>query len=168
VLSIPIPRCVLNSPAFKIFIIQGVGPVPNAGLNLLLRMARSFKHFYDITHFHLKLSIMNYRDYQKCIEACLQCAAACNHCASCCLQEKDVKMMVSCIQLDMECAAVCYNVAQLMSLGSHRANEFCSLCAEICTECADECGKHDNDHCRECANACHKCAEECMQMTEHV
>ena len=102
------------------------------------------------------------------MEACLQCVAACNHCASSCLKEKDVKMMVSCIQLDMECAAVCYNAAQLMSLGSTRADALCRLCAEICADCAGECSKHDNDHCRECANACHKCAEECMQMTEQA
>jgi len=69
-----------------------------------------------------------------------------------------------CIQLDMECAAVCYNAAQLMSLGSRKAEEFCRLCAEMCQECAAECGKHDNKHCQECAKACRECAEECMHM----
>ncbi|HEY4151434.1 MAG TPA: four-helix bundle copper-binding protein, partial [Chitinophagaceae bacterium] len=66
---------------------------------------------------------MSFNEYKKCIDACLQCAAVCNHCAASCLQEKDVKMMVKCIQLDLECAAICYTAAQLMSLGSSRAED---------------------------------------------
>lgn len=73
-------------------------------------------------------------------------------------------MMAKCIQLDMECAAACYNAAQLMSLGSSRAEDFCRLCAELCQACAEECAKHDNEHCRECAEACRLCAEECLHM----
>lgn len=72
--------------------------------------------------------------------------------------------MARCIQLDMECAAVCYSAAQLMSLGSGRAEDYCRMCAELCHECALECGKHDNEHCQECALACQECARECMQM----
>ena len=108
---------------------------------------------------------MNYHDYKKCIDACLESAAICNHCASSCLKEKEVKMMARCIQLDMECADICYTAARLMSLGSTRAEEYCRLCADICSECADECSRHDNEHCRECAEACRHCAEECLQMT---
>ena len=74
----------------------------------------------------------NYHDYKSCIEACLQCAAICNHCASSCTKEEDVKMMAGCIQLDMECAAICYAAAQLMSLGSSKAEELCRICADIC------------------------------------
>lgn len=76
-------------------------------------------------------------------------------------------MMARCIQLDMECAAVCYAAAQLMSLGSERAKEFCRLCADICEACATECDMHANmgmEHCRECADACRKCAEACRAM----
>ena len=76
-------------------------------------------------------------------------------------------MMARCIQLDMECASVCYSTAQLMSLGSDRAKEFCRLCADICNECADACEKHAKmgmEHCRECAVACRTCAAECIQM----
>src|SRR5664279_232334 len=85
---------------------------------------------------------MNYHDYQDCIQACLACAAICNHCASSCLKEENPKMMALCIQLDMECASVCYNAAQLMSLGSSRAQRICKICAEICTDCANECEQH--------------------------
>ncbi len=105
-----------------------------------------------------------YHSYQVCIEACLKCAAICNHCASSCTQEDDVKMMANCIQLDMECAAACYAAAQLMSLGSEKAKDFCLLCADICEACAAECGKHENEHCRECADACTACAAACRKM----
>ena len=73
-------------------------------------------------------------------------------------------MMAGCIQLDMECAALCYLSAQLMSLGSSRAEEICRTCAEVCEECGNECGKHKNEHCQECAEMCHRRAEECRQM----
>ena len=107
----------------------------------------------------------SYEKWQACIEACLQCAAVCNHCASSCTQEDDVKMMARCIQLDMECAAICYSAAQLMSLGSSRAEEVCRICAQICQDCGDECGKHEMKHCKECAEVCYRCAEECRSMT---
>jgi len=63
---------------------------------------------------------------------------------SSCTQEEDVKMMAKCIQLDMECAAICYAAAQLMSLGSEKAKEICTLCAGICETCGNECAKHSH------------------------
>ena len=84
--------------------------------------------------------------------------------APACLQEEDVKMMASCTQLDMECAAICYAAAQLMSVGSSKATEICSLCADICESCGAECGRHNTGHCKECAEACRQCAEECRKM----
>ncbi|MGI8950518.1 MAG: four-helix bundle copper-binding protein [Chitinophagaceae bacterium] len=107
----------------------------------------------------------NYHTYQSCIEACLKCASICNHCASSCTQEEDVKMMARCIQLDMECSAACYAAAQLMSLGSNQAKEICMICAQLCDDCGNECGKHKHmEHCQECAESCRKCAEECRKM----
>ena len=105
-----------------------------------------------------------YNTYQNCIEACLKCAAICNHCASSCAQEDDVKMMATCIQLDMECAAICYASAQLMSLGSDKAKQVCRICADICEQCGNECGKHQTEHCQECSRVCKQCAEECRKM----
>ncbi len=108
--------------------------------------------------------ITGYHTYKVCIDACLECAAICNHCASSCTKEDNVEMMSNCIQLDMECAAACYASAQLMSLGSTKAKDFCQLCAEICEACGMECGKHESEHCEECAQACKMCAEECRRM----
>jgi hypothetical protein len=75
-------------------------------------------------------------------------------------------MMARCIQLDMECAALCYASAQLMSLGSSHAMMLCSLCADACDACGEECAKHENAHCQECAERCRKCAEECRSMKQ--
>jgi UDP:flavonoid glycosyltransferase YjiC (YdhE family) len=47
-------------------------------------------------------------------------------------------MMARCIQLDIECAAICYAAAQVMSLGSEKAKEFCRICADICEQCGNE------------------------------
>ena len=114
---------------------------------------------------HLKHAFMNYHDYESCIQACLDCAAVCNHCASSCLKEENPKMLALCIQLDMECAAACYHAAQQMSLGSSRAKQYGRICAEICTECANECEKHGKmgmEHCNECARACRACIKQCL------
>lgn len=105
-----------------------------------------------------------YHQYKRCIDACLQCAAVCNHCAVSCTREEHIKMMARCIELDMQCAAICYAAAQLMSTGSNKAKDICSICAAICKDCGDECAKHQTEHCRECAGICHSCAEECSRM----
>jgi hypothetical protein len=110
----------------------------------------------------------NYHSYKAYIDACLKCAAICNHCAASCLKEDDVEMMRRCIQLDMECAAVCYAAAQLMSLGSEKAQDMCKLCATICATCANECSHHDNEHCRECAETCRECADLCTVMAQGI
>ena len=73
-------------------------------------------------------------------------------------------MMAACISLDMQCAAVCYAAAQLMSLGSEQALQVCTICADLCRACAEECSKHQHEHCQECAAICRACAEECSKM----
>lgn len=83
-------------------------------------------------------------------------------------RKENLQRMAHCIQLDMECAVICYHAAQLMSLGSDRAEEFCRTCTQMCIACANECDQHDNEHCRECAKACRRCAEICADMVELV
>jgi hypothetical protein len=64
----------------------------------------------------------------------------------------------------MDCAAICRMAAAYMARGSDFAVQMCRLCAEICTACAAECGKHRMDHCQACAQACTRCAEACEAM----
>jgi hypothetical protein len=102
--------------------------------------------------------------FNACIEACNMCAVACNHCAASCLNESDVKMMARCIALDIDCAQICALAAATMSRGSDHSKAICTLCADICQSCGDECAKHQMAHCQQCAKACLKCAEECRKM----
>ena len=103
--------------------------------------------------------------YQKSIDACIECATMCNHCAVSCLEEKDVQQLTKCIRLDLDCAIICRVTAELMSLSSAYSSELAELCATVCTACAQECQKHaDMEHCNECADACRKCAEEIMKV----
>jgi hypothetical protein len=107
---------------------------------------------------------MSHEKYKSCIEACQHCVITCINCAAMDLKEEHVNHMTRCIRLDLECAAICQASAQLMTLGSAHAHEHCRLCAKLCTECAEECEKHDNAHCKLCAEACRKCAAECLKM----
>ena len=109
---------------------------------------------------------MSHKQYQKCIDACIECATICNHCAISCLEEKDVQYLTKCIRLDLECAVICRAAAELMSLDSRYSKEVCQLCATICDACAEICEQHANmgmEHCRECAEACRACAKETME-----
>lgn len=93
-----------------------------------------------------------------------ECAAACYHCANSCLGEKDVQMMTACIKLDMDCAQICTTAAGFVSRGSAHASHILKECAEICTQCAQECEKHTHmEHCRHCAEICRRCAEACLK-----
>ena len=109
---------------------------------------------------------MHSQKFNACIGACHACVVACNHCAASCLQESDVKMMAYCIALDMDCAQICALAAAAMSRGSEHGKAICTLCADICQSCGDECAKHQMAHCQQCAEACLKCAEECRKMTK--
>jgi hypothetical protein len=99
-----------------------------------------------------------------CIKACYDCAVECDHCAVACLQEENVKMLARCIELDMYCADVCRMAAAFMARSDEYTKRVCSLCAEICEDCAKECAQHEHDHCKICAEACYRCAEECRKM----
>ncbi len=114
---------------------------------------------------------MTNQQFQKCIDACIECATACNHCAVSCLEEKEVQHLVKCIRLDLECAIICRAAAELMSLNSSYSKDVCQLCATICNDCAEICEQHANmgmEHCRECAEACRACAKETMEVYQNL
>lgn len=99
--------------------------------------------------------------YKACIEACLRAYASTQFCAASCLKEEHLEGMRNCIQLDHECASICLATADLLTVQSPFVFSLLPLCAEICSSCAMECEKHDNEHCQECAILCKHCAEEC-------
>jgi hypothetical protein len=73
-------------------------------------------------------------------------------------------MMAHCIALDIDCAQICALAAAAMSRGSEHSQAICTLCADMCQSCADECVKHQMAHCQQCAQACQDCAKECRNM----
>lgn len=92
------------------------------------------------------------------------CMKACNYCYDACLHEEDVNMMAQCIRLDRECADICNYLEAAIARNSPFIKQIASVCADICTACAEECNKHDHDHCQQCAKACTSCAEACKQV----
>lgn len=109
---------------------------------------------------------MQHENLASCIKACYDCATECNQCFASCLKEQDVKMLARCIALDIDCAQACAMAAAAVSRGSENAKLFCTLCAEICDRCAQECELHKQmEHCAKCAEACRRCAQECRRMS---
>lgn len=108
---------------------------------------------------------MSHEKFKSCIDACNACATACEHCASEDLKENDVKKMIDCINLDRECSSICRTAAHIMSMGGKFSKDICTLCANACDACADECEKHTGmKHCVACAAECRNCAKECRKM----
>jgi len=92
-----------------------------------------------------------------------ECAAQCNHCADACLDEPDVKKMVTCIRLDTVCSAACTAAAKALAVDIDESAELVKACRTICERCADECAQHSADHCQKCAELCLKCAKACAE-----
>jgi len=72
--------------------------------------------------------------------------------------------MAHCIANDIDCAQVCRLAAAVIARASVHASGFCSLCAQVCSACAEECGKHRMEHCQRCAQMCRNCAAGCQKM----
>ena len=100
---------------------------------------------------------------EKILESLSNCINHCNWCADACLDEENVKMMVSCIRTDRACAAVCSAAADVLATKYDNVQGLMKYCAEICEACAKECEQHKADHCKKCAQACRECAEACRK-----
>ena len=98
---------------------------------------------------------------EKLIHALGNCINHCNYCADACLEEEDVKAMATCIRIDKVCAEVCSTLNQVLATNYKNVDALVNYCIEVCTDCADECGKHEHDHCQECAKACKHCVDAC-------
>lgn len=101
---------------------------------------------------------------QTCIDACAKCAQICEECFNMCLQEADVKARGNCIKTLQDCAEICTTSACFMSRQSGSIKEVCTLCADICEKCANECAMFKDQHCQSCADTCRQCANECRNM----
>jgi hypothetical protein len=104
---------------------------------------------------------------QDCINECLTCHSICLETVTHCLQMGGKHAEASHIRLLLDCAEICQTSANFMLRGSELHNRTCSVCAEICARCADECeriGAGDELMMR-CAEACRRCAQSCQSMS---
>lgn len=69
---------------------------------------------------------------EKLIHALGNCINHCNYCADACLDEENVKMMVTCIRTDRACAEVCSTLNQLLATGFKEVDDLVRYCAKIC------------------------------------
>jgi hypothetical protein len=99
-----------------------------------------------------------------CIDLCQRCGRACEECFAMCLKEADAHARLMCIQHLKDCADLCFLAVKYMSSGSMHTKALCALCAEVCDQCAMECGKFKDQHCQDCAKICHECADQCRAM----
>jgi hypothetical protein len=95
------------------------------------------------------------KNYQKFIDACLECLVTCERCITDCVASGNK----DCILLCRDCADLCALTARFEARGSDFSQELFSLCAEVCKECSVECAIHASHSvfCKECAIACKKC-----------
>ncbi len=112
--------------------------------------------------------------YKNCIDACFDVVKAAERCGfECCHKEskesKECSTEKHC-STDKHCCAskhcctLCADVCTLV--GRMTARGFCSkdlyeLCAKICDDCANHCGKVDHEYTKACALAAKKCADAC-------
>ena len=109
---------------------------------------------------------MNHLKYQGCIVSCTDCAIECSRCEYDCLNEDNASLLVKCLKLTRDCADFCFLAVRAMASNSEFVKEICSLCAEICISCANECEKQSHIYnCLECEAKCRMCAIECHKMS---
>ena len=101
---------------------------------------------------------------QSCIDSCNKCVQICEECFTMCLNEEDVKERIHCIKSLQDCAEVCSLAVKVMARDSHMTYDLCRFCAKVCEDCAEHCGKFEDEHCQICAKTCRECAEECRKM----
>lgn len=99
----------------------------------------------------------------ECIDICFEAAQASEWCATACTRmgEED---MARCIELCRDVADITTLHARMMARDSDYSSAVAATCADLCTACADECDKHDEDHCQVCADVLRECADSCRDM----
>lgn len=100
------------------------------------------------------------------------CAAACSHCAkvclktlhTSCLQLGGIHVRLEHVQLMTDCVMICNLAADFMIRQSARHLDICTICADLCEECATDCESMTGME--ECAHACRQCADSCRSMIQ--
>ena len=98
-----------------------------------------------------------------CVDACLNCYVSClSGFSGHCLVVGGPHVEAGHARLMLACAEICRTSAHFMLLGTPHHKHTCAECAEICTQCAQDCERLDGM--QDCAEACRRCAETCRAM----
>ncbi len=102
-------------------------------------------------------------EVDRCGDQCVACARACvkalyHHC----LTAGGAHVAVPHVQLMTDCSEMCTVAANFMTRGSPRHAAVCSLCADLCQACAEDCATLGGME--ESVSACQECAKSCRAM----
>lgn len=107
------------------------------------------------------------REVQECIENCTRCHQICEQTISHCLRLGGTHADVNHIRILRDCAQACTSAADFMLRDSDLHPKACSLCADTCLACAEDC-EHlapEDQMMHLCAEVCRDCAESCRLMS---
>src|SRR5262249_23511626 len=84
-----------------------------------------------------------------------------NHCIR--LTRAGDKSIADCMRAVQVMLPVCRAMRQLAAQDARRLKDLARVCVTVCSDCEDECRKHEFHHieCRNCAEACANMIREC-------
>ena len=98
----------------------------------------------------------------KALRACETAGTTClNHCVR--LTRAGDKSIAECMRSVQAMLPVCTALRQLAGQDARRLRDLARVCMAVCSDCEDECRKHEFHHveCRNCAEACAATVREC-------
>jgi hypothetical protein len=117
---------------------------------------------------HFQVGKMMGDQMMNCISACQTCHGVCLETVQQCMKMGGKHAEPAHIRMLMDCAEICQTSADFMLRGSDFHGLTCSVCAEVCQRCEQDCNRFSDDQVMQrCAEACRMCAQSCSAMAEH-
>lgn len=103
--------------------------------------------------------------HQKLIDAALHCVNTGDVCTNHCIKQlaDGATSLAACLRSVQALIPTCLALSRLAALQSPRLKDFTRIALEICTDCEEECKKHESHHaeCKACMESCAACIKEC-------
>ena len=103
-------------------------------------------------------------DLATCADLCQATHRACLETMLYCLGRGGAHADADHIRLLADCAQMCQTAADFMLRQSPLHGAVCSVCAEVCDQCAVECDAFEDEGLEACARLCRQCAASCESM----
>jgi hypothetical protein len=98
------------------------------------------------------------------IQETMNCYQSCSHTIKHCLEMGGEHAAPEHIKTLMDCAKICVVASDFMLRESEYHVELCTICADICHECAESCDAFEDEFMKNCAKQCRTCAKTCRDM----